>query len=80
MTTPGDHLLVLSDHGFCRARGDFFVNRWLEERGASALVLSGGFVSRDAFYLFRGDRPLRQMIEVEKSRAQRIALRPDVYW
>jgi len=49
--------------------------RWLQERGTSALVLSGGFVSRDAFYLFRGERPLRQMIEVEKSRAQRIALR-----
>ncbi len=51
------------------------VARWLEERGISAIVLSGGFVSRDAFYLFRGERPLREMIEVEKSRAQRIALR-----
>lgn len=51
------------------------VARWLEERGASALVLSGGFVSRDAFYLFRGERPLAQMIEVEKSAAQRLALR-----
>ncbi|HSQ66450.1 MAG TPA: NADH:flavin oxidoreductase [Polyangiaceae bacterium] len=49
--------------------------RWLEERGVDALVLSGGFVSKDAFYLFRGERPLKQMIEVEKSRAQRIALR-----
>jgi 2,4-dienoyl-CoA reductase-like NADH-dependent reductase (Old Yellow Enzyme family) len=49
--------------------------RWLEARGLDALVLSGGFVSRDAFYLFRGERPLRQMIEAEKSRAQRIALR-----
>lgn len=51
------------------------VARWLSERGADALVLSGGFVSRSAFYLFRGDRPLREMIEVEKSFAQRIALR-----
>lgn len=50
------------------------VARWLEERGVSALVLSGGFVSRDAFYLFRGERPLRQMIEVEKSWAQKLAL------
>jgi len=50
------------------------VARWLERRGASALVLSGGFVSRDAFYLFRGERPLRQMIEVEKSLAQKLAL------
>ncbi|MBK9258468.1 MAG: NADH:flavin oxidoreductase [Polyangiaceae bacterium] len=50
------------------------VAKWLEARGASALVLSGGFVSRDAFYLFRGERPLRQMIEVEKSIAQKVAL------
>lgn len=50
------------------------VARWLEERGASALVLSGGFVSRDAFYLFRGDRPLRQMIAAERSWRQKLAL------
>lgn len=50
------------------------VARWLESRGATALVLSGGFVSRDAFYLFRGDRPLRQMIAVEKSLRQKLAL------
>jgi 2,4-dienoyl-CoA reductase-like NADH-dependent reductase (Old Yellow Enzyme family) len=31
-------------------------------------------VSRDAFYLFRGDRPLRAMIAVEKSPAQKVAL------
>ena len=50
------------------------VARWLEARGVSALVLSGGFVSRDAFYLFRGERPLRQMIAAEKSIAQKVAL------
>lgn len=50
------------------------VARWLEARGASALVLSGGFVSRDAFYLFRGERPLGAMIAVEKSVPQKIAL------
>lgn len=50
------------------------VARWLAQRGASALVLSGGFVSRDAFYLFRGERPLGAMIAVEKSVAQKIAL------
>jgi 2,4-dienoyl-CoA reductase-like NADH-dependent reductase (Old Yellow Enzyme family) len=50
------------------------VARWLEARGVSALVLSGGFVSRDAFYLFRGERPLREMISVEKSLAQKVAL------
>jgi len=50
------------------------VARWLEARGADALVLSGGFVSRNPFYLFRGERPLRQMIAVEKSWAQKLAL------
>src|SRR5262249_28297655 len=48
------------------------VARWLESRGASALVLSGGFVSRDAMYLFRGDRPLRDMIAAEPSRLQKL--------
>ncbi len=48
--------------------------RWLEARGLDALVLSGGFVSRDAFYLFRGARPLGAMISVEKHLAQKIAL------
>lgn len=37
-------------------------------------TLFGGFVSRDAFYLFRGARPLREMIAVEKSLAQKLAL------
>jgi 2,4-dienoyl-CoA reductase-like NADH-dependent reductase (Old Yellow Enzyme family) len=50
------------------------VARRLEARGADALVLSGGFVSRNPFYLFRGERPLRQMIAVEKSLAQKLAL------
>jgi 2,4-dienoyl-CoA reductase-like NADH-dependent reductase (Old Yellow Enzyme family) len=50
------------------------VARWLEARGADALVLSGGFVSRNPFYLFRGERPLRQMIAVEKSFGQKLAL------
>lgn len=50
------------------------VARALEARGIDALVLSGGFVSRDPFYLFRGERPLRQMIAAEKSRAQKVAL------
>lgn len=48
--------------------------RWLRARGADALVLSGGFVSRDAFYLFRGDRPLRAMISAERSLPQKLAL------
>jgi 2,4-dienoyl-CoA reductase-like NADH-dependent reductase (Old Yellow Enzyme family) len=51
------------------------IARALEREGVDALVLSGGLVSHSAFYLLRGDRPLREMIEVEKSRAQRLALR-----
>jgi 2,4-dienoyl-CoA reductase-like NADH-dependent reductase (Old Yellow Enzyme family) len=50
------------------------VARMLEARGVDALVLSGGFVSRNPFYLFRGERPLRQMIAVEKSLPQKLAL------
>lgn len=48
--------------------------RGLQAAGADALVLSGGFVSRDAFYLFRGERPLRAMISAEKSKLQKVAL------
>lgn len=48
--------------------------RALEKLGTDALVLSGGFVSRNPFYLFRGERPLRQMIAVESSWAQKLAL------
>jgi len=47
----------------------------LEADGIDAIVLSGGFTSRTPFYLFRGEAPLAQMIEVEKSRPQRLALR-----
>ena len=43
--------------------------------GVDALVLSGGLVSHSAFYLLRGARPLAEMIAVEKSAAQRWALR-----
>jgi len=47
----------------------------LEAEGIDAIVMSGGFTSRSPFYLFRGEAPLRQMIEVEKSATQLIALR-----
>jgi 2,4-dienoyl-CoA reductase-like NADH-dependent reductase (Old Yellow Enzyme family) len=46
-----------------------------QEGGVNALVLSGGIVSHSALYLLRGKRPLSEMIEVEKSFAQRTALR-----
>jgi 2,4-dienoyl-CoA reductase-like NADH-dependent reductase (Old Yellow Enzyme family) len=48
--------------------------RLLEAGGASALVLSGGFTSRSPFYLFRGRRPLAEMIAAEPSRLQKLAL------
>ena len=47
----------------------------LEAAGIDAIELSGGFTSIAPFYLFRGARPLKEMIEVEKSRLQKITLR-----
>jgi 2,4-dienoyl-CoA reductase-like NADH-dependent reductase (Old Yellow Enzyme family) len=49
--------------------------RLLEAAGADALVLSGGYTSKTPFYLFRGRRPLAEMIDAEKSRLQKLALR-----
>ena len=49
--------------------------RLLETGGASALVLTGGFTSKSPFYLFRGRRPLEEMIAAEKSRLQKLVLR-----
>lgn len=48
--------------------------RHLEEAGATALVLSGGLVSHSALYLLRGERPLKEMIEVETNPLQKVAL------
>lgn len=47
----------------------------LAAAGIDAIELSGGFTSRSPFYLFRGARPLKEMIEVEKSALQRLTLR-----
>jgi len=30
---PGDHLLMVSDHGFTTAKGIFYLNEWLQQRG-----------------------------------------------
>jgi predicted AlkP superfamily phosphohydrolase/phosphomutase len=30
---PGDHLLLVSDHGFTTAKGIFYLNEWLMEKG-----------------------------------------------
>ncbi len=47
----------------------------LEAAGIDAIVLSGGFTSRTPFYLFRGGRPLKEMIEVEHNPLQKLTLR-----
>ena len=39
------------------------VARILEEEGADALVLSGGFVSKCPFYMMRGDVPMMELIK-----------------
>jgi 2,4-dienoyl-CoA reductase-like NADH-dependent reductase (Old Yellow Enzyme family) len=51
------------------------VARRLEREGVDGIVLSGGFTSRTPFYLLRGGRPLKQMIEVDPSRFQKLVLR-----
>jgi len=47
----------------------------LEAAGIDAIVMSGGFTSRTPFYLFRGGRPLKEMIEVERNPMQKLSLR-----
>jgi 2,4-dienoyl-CoA reductase-like NADH-dependent reductase (Old Yellow Enzyme family) len=47
----------------------------LEREHVDAIVLSGGIVWRNAMFLLRGGRPLSDMIDVEKSALQRLALR-----
>ena len=50
------------------------VARALEREGLDGIVLSGGLVSKSAFFLLRGGRPLRAMIEVEKNLLQKAAM------
>ncbi|MGC4114556.1 MAG: NADH:flavin oxidoreductase [Myxococcales bacterium] len=50
------------------------VAKILEREGADALVLSGGFTSLSAFYLFRGNVPRKEMIEVEHHWLMKISL------
>jgi 2,4-dienoyl-CoA reductase-like NADH-dependent reductase (Old Yellow Enzyme family) len=51
------------------------VAKYLEEARVNALVLSGGFTSKTPFFLMRGDIPVKDMIEVEKDKIQKWALR-----
>jgi 2,4-dienoyl-CoA reductase-like NADH-dependent reductase (Old Yellow Enzyme family) len=50
------------------------VARALEREGASALVLSGGFVSRTPLYMLRGDVPLRDMIAVQERWVRKVGI------
>ena len=46
----------------------------LEAEGVSAIELTGGFTSINAFYLLRGGRPLWSMIKNEKNHLQKIVM------
>lgn len=46
----------------------------IADAGVDGVVLSGGIVSRNAFYLLRGERPLGAMIRTEKNWLQKGAL------
>ena len=49
--------------------------RLLEANGADALVLSGGFSSRNAMYLFRGPTFVEELIKVQRRRVDRLVYR-----
>lgn len=52
------------------------LSRALEHQGAlDALVLSGGFTSRSAFYLLRGGLPLGELAAAQKTALERISMR-----
>ena len=77
----GDQFPILCktnlDDGFAGGLGleeSVMVARALATEKVDALVLSAGFVSRSAFYLLRGGRPLRQMIAAERKWSQKLAL------
>ena len=48
--------------------------RHLQDHGVNALVLSGGFVSHNAFYLLRGNSPAWAMASVERNWVQKAAI------
>lgn len=50
------------------------VARILEEEGADALVLSGGFVSRCPFYMMRGDVPMPELLKRQGSLVNKVGL------
>jgi 2,4-dienoyl-CoA reductase-like NADH-dependent reductase (Old Yellow Enzyme family) len=50
------------------------IARALEENGASALVLSGGFVSKTPLFMLRGNVPVKEMAGAQKSLFAKIGL------
>jgi 2,4-dienoyl-CoA reductase-like NADH-dependent reductase (Old Yellow Enzyme family) len=52
------------------------VGRWLEADGSvDALQLTGGHTTKTPMYLMRGDVPLREMIQNERSLVRRLGMR-----
>lgn len=51
-----------------------YVSRKLEMMGCSAIVLSGGFTSKNPFYLMRGKIPLKGMIQNGSSWAEKLTM------
>jgi 2,4-dienoyl-CoA reductase-like NADH-dependent reductase (Old Yellow Enzyme family) len=50
------------------------VARMLEQEGAHALVLSGGFVSKVPMYVMRGDVPLKEMVATQHRLTHKVGL------
>jgi 2,4-dienoyl-CoA reductase-like NADH-dependent reductase (Old Yellow Enzyme family) len=59
--------------GMTHAEG-IAVARILEEEGADALVLSGGFVSKCPFYMMRGDVPVGEILKRQPSVVNKVGL------
>ena len=50
------------------------VARLLEQAGADALVLSGGFVSKTPMYVLRGEIPLKEMVAAQRALSRKLGL------
>ena len=50
------------------------VARMLEQAGADALVLSGGFVSKTPMYVLRGEIPLKEMVAAQSAMSRKLGL------
>ena len=50
------------------------VARLLEQAGADALVLSGGFVSKTPMYVLRGEIPLKEMVAAQSAVTRKLGL------